>query len=274
MGSIPHFEHIILIVFENHTYDQVIGNPSAPFFNQLASQYVLFTSYYAVTHPTLPNYIALIAGDTFGIHSDCTKCYLKHTSLPDLIEASGRTWKTYQEGMPSPCYTRFYRKYDMVRNPFVYFDSIRTDAARCKGNVLPLTQLAVDLKDNRLPNYALINPDMCNSGHNCSIYIADEWLKKMIEELQSSNALGDSSAIFVTFDEAQKTNTGSCCGLGTSAGGQVATILISPQAKSGFQDSTPLSHYSLLKTILLAWNLPALGKTEEPETSAITAPWK
>jgi hypothetical protein len=95
----------------------------------------------------------------------------------------------------------------------------------------------------------------------------------MVGRLQASPALGQNSLIIIVFDEAEGSDQGSCCGLGKTAGGKVAAILISPLAKPGFKDDTEYSHYSLLKTILTAWNLPGLGMTEDPATSTILAPW-
>src|ERR1051325_9751434 len=63
---VPDFDHIAIIMFENKEFGTVIGNPQMPIYNQLARQYTLLTQYYAITHPSLPNYIALIGGDTFG----------------------------------------------------------------------------------------------------------------------------------------------------------------------------------------------------------------
>jgi hypothetical protein len=95
----------------------------------------------------------------------------------------------------------------------------------------------------------------------------------MMDQLQTSGALGDKYLIVVTFDETRGDNS-SCCGMGSSAGGHIATILVSPQAKSGFQDPTPYSHYSLLKTIEESWGLSWLGFSASPTTQAITTPWK
>jgi hypothetical protein len=128
---VPDFHHIVIVVFENKEYGTVIGNPQMPYFNELAKTYTLLTQHYAVAHPSLPNYLALIGGDTFGVTFDCTKCIFDATTLPDLIEASGRTWKSYQEDMPSPCYAGAEAgNYAMKHNPFMYFDPIRLDAAR------------------------------------------------------------------------------------------------------------------------------------------------
>jgi acid phosphatase len=101
--AVPDFTHIVIIFFENHEYDSVIGNRSMPYYNQLAGENTLLTQYYAVAHPSLPNYIATIGGDTFGINTDCTTCFLQAPSLVDQVEASGRTWRAYLEDLPRPC---------------------------------------------------------------------------------------------------------------------------------------------------------------------------
>jgi phosphatidylinositol-3-phosphatase len=272
-ARIPQFTHIIVIMFENHDYKNVIGSDTMPVFNQLAQQNVLLTNYHGVSHPSLPNYIALIGGDTYGIDSDCTDCFLNTPSLPDYIEANGRTWKSYQEDIPSPCFVGNYKDYRQKHNPFIYFDSIRNNASRCERSVVSLKQLDKDLAANQLPDFSFIMPNMCHSAHNCDLKVADQWLEKMVNKLQQSPALGQNYLIAVAFEEGSADNT-SCCGLPEKAGGRVAALLISPQAKGGFQDDTPFSHYSLLKTILLSWKLPALGNSANPETQAITAPWK
>ena len=167
-GKVPDFQHIILIMFENHSYDEVIGSSKMPYLNSLADQYVLLTGHFAVTHPSLPNYIALMSGDTQGITKDCEDCFVNSPNLADLIETSGRTWKTYQEDMPSACFVGDAKPYVQRHNPFMYFDSIRLNAARCQGSVVPLEQLDKDLANNQLPNFALITPNLCNSSHDCS----------------------------------------------------------------------------------------------------------
>ncbi|HEY9152580.1 MAG TPA: alkaline phosphatase family protein, partial [Anaerolineales bacterium] len=252
----------------------VIGNGKMPYFNQLADSYTLLTQYYAVTHPSLPNYLALIGGDTFGITFDCTACPVDKKSLPDLIEASGRTWKTYQEDMPSPCFSGAEAgNYAMKHNPFIYFMPIRLDAKRCNQSIVPLTQLSTDLAAGALPNFVFVSPNLCNDAHDCNVSIADTWLQNFMNQLKPSlDQSGKPYLIVLTWDEGQGNH--SCCGLPAEAGGRIATILISPQAKTGFQDDTPYSHYSLLKTISASWNLPYLGHAADTQTSLIVAPWK
>jgi phosphatidylinositol-3-phosphatase len=273
-GKVPNFDHIILIVLENEDYASVIGSSTMPHLNALATQYVLLTQDYAVRHPSLPNYLALVSGDTQKVTSDCSKCFVNAPNLADLIENSGRTWKAYEEDMPSPCFIGDSGKYAQKHNPFIYFDSIRTDPARCQRSIVPLTQLDADLKANLLPNFAFVMPNLCNSGHDCGLDIADNWVFQMVTKLQASPALGKNSLIIITFDEGNAKSTASCCGMGTKAGGQVATVLISPLAKPGFSDATPVSHYGLLKTILSAWGLPDLGNTSNPATQPVVQPWQ
>ena len=244
-----------------------------PLLNALAQQNVILSNYFAVTHPSLPNYISLVSGSTQGITSDCNDCFINQPSLADLIDASGRTWKSYEESMPSPCFLGDANPYVQKHDPFLYFDSVRLNAARCDRSIVPLTSLDPDLANNQLPNFSLIMPNLCNSGHDCSSATADQWVTDMVAKLQASPALGINSLIIIAFDEGSDKSTAGCCGLGSPAGGQVAVVLVSPTALPEFTDNTPYSHYSLIKTILTAWNLPSLGMTSQDSVQAITAPW-
>jgi phosphatidylinositol-3-phosphatase len=270
---VPNFDHIVIVVFENQEFDNVIGNPLMPTFNKLADEYTLLTQYYAVAHPSLPNYIALLGGDTFGIDSDCGDCFVDAASLPDLIEASGRTWKTYQEDIPKRCYVGDAEPYFQRHNPFIYFDRIRLNAGRCRDSVVPLDRLQKDIDNGALPNFIFITPNECNDAHECPLNVADAWLGDLLGSLSPAlDAAGPSYLLVFMFEEGD--GNGSCCGLPPEAGGRVAVVLDSPLAKSGFKDATPYTHYSLLKTISTAWGLPLLGHAADDSESLITAPWK
>ncbi len=266
-GTIPNFDHIVLIVLENEYLQNVIGSAQMPGFNALAGKYVLLSNYFAISHPSLPNYLALVSGSTQNITSNCTDCFVNSPNLADEIEASGRTWKSYLESMPSPCFVGNKSPYAQMGNPFLYFDSIRLDPARCKRSIVPLTQLDKDLAAGQMPNFAFIMPNLCNSGHDCAAATADGWLKAMVAKLQASSALGQNSLIIITFDEGVKKDAS------IRTRGQVATLLISPLAHPAFIDPAAYSHYSLLKTILAAWKLPDLGETGKNSTQMIQAPW-
>jgi phospholipase C len=271
---VPEFTHIVTIVFENKEFGSVIGNSHMPYFNQLAKSYTLLTQHYAVAHPSLPNYLALISGDTFGLDFDCTKCLYDAVTLPDLIEGGGRTWKAYQEDMPSSCFEGSdHGGYAIKHNPFLYFESIRLNKERCARSVVPFTQLYADITSGDLPAYVFITPNLCNDAHDCDLQDADAWLQALMLVLQPAlEKDGQPYLIILTWDEGQGDH--SCCALPAKAGGRIATILVSPQAKPGFEDSTPYTHYSLLKTIAESWQLSYLGHAADEANVLITAPWQ
>jgi acid phosphatase len=250
-APVPNFSHIFTIVMENKEYGSIIGNPSAPYLNSLAQQYALATNYDGVSHPSLPNYLALTGGDTFGIHSDCTSCFVNQPSIVDRLEAAGKSWKAYMESMPTPCFVgdagSLYRQ---KHNPFIYFDNIRTNATRC-GRIVPYSQFTADVQANTLPDYVWITPNMCNDMHDCSVSTGDNWLHSEVPKILASPAWQQNGVLLITFDEGSSSAGG---------GGHISTLVISPFAKRGFQSSVAYNHYSLLRTITDAWGLPALGK--------------
>ncbi len=273
--TVPNFDHIVIVTFENKGYNKVVGSLLMPTFNFYARKYTLLTQFYAVAHPSLPNYIAMIGGDTFNISSDCKDCFVNAKSLPDLIEASGRTWKTYQEDMQSPCAltSQDENEYVQKHNPFVYFDAIRLDQKRCDSNVVSFKQLEKDIQSNSLPNFIFVTPNMCHNGHDCRMYRTDYWLYGFLNEIiPALEKDGKNYLVVLNWDEGQ--DNGTCCGLLQDGGGRIPVVLISPLVKCDYLDSTPYTHYSLLKTISKAWGLPYLGHAADPNQPIILAPWK
>src|SRR6266545_536868 len=166
-GALPDFKHVFVIVLENEDYEDVIGNSKAPYINSLAKHYGLATNYYGIHHPSLPNYLALTGGSTFEISSDCTDCFVAQPNIVDQLEAHGKSWKAYMEGMPGPCFVGDAAPlYRQKHNPFIYYDSVRTNPARC-ARIVPFTQFETDLQAAALPDYVWITPNMCNDGHDC-----------------------------------------------------------------------------------------------------------
>ena len=273
--SIPVFDHVVVITLENKEFDTVIGNLFMPTYNRYARDYALLTEFYAVTHPSLPNYLAMIGGETFDIQENCQDCFINAPSLPDLIEASGRLWKTYQEDMHDPCGlgNQDEDEYVQKHNPFVYFDTIRLDQERCERSVVPFDVLQNDIDAGTLPNFIFITPNMCNNSHDCNLIVTDVWIAELLDRLVPAlDQEGSNYLIVLNWDEGQ--GDGSCCGLAAQAGGRIPVVLISPLVQSHFKDSTPYTHYSLLKTISRSWDLPYLGHAEEDNTALILAPWK
>lgn len=272
--EVPRFSHVMIVMIENREFGDVAGNRKMPNFNRWAGQYALLTQYHAITHPSLPNYLALVSGDFFGIQKDCVDCFVKAPSLPDLLEASGRSWKAYVEGLPAAGFLGSSSgRYAMKHNPFIYFEAIRKDPERLNRSVVPLAELELDLVKGSLPDYAFIVPDMCDSAHDCGLDITDAWLGRVVGSILRSAAFDDTSLLVLTFDEG--TTNRSCCGRPPLArGGRIATVFISSLVKPGFRDPTPYSHYSLLKTIVRSWGLADLGHTSDPAVNLILQPLK
>jgi phosphatidylinositol-3-phosphatase len=259
-GAVPHLNRVVLIVFENNDYANVIGSSAAPTFNRLARRYALASNYCAVAHPSLPNYLALASGSTQGITNDCTDCNIDARNLADTVEAAHKTWAVYAEGLPAPGFTgaragRYAKKHE----PFVYFRSVFSNRRRL-SRIVPLSRLS---RSTRLADFTLIVPDMCHNMHDCSVAQGDAWLKRFLPRIQGSPQL-TGGAIFIVFDEADGGDSG--------GGGHVPLIVLGPMVRPHSRVTSRLSHYSLLRTIEDALRLPRLGRSSS--APPITGIWK
>src|SRR5213078_1508026 len=187
---------------ENEESTGIIGNNAAAYINALATGHGLATQYFAVSHPSLPNYLALTAGSTFGIASDCTGCYVNAMNIADQVESSGRSWKAYMESMPSSCFVGDAYPYMQKHNPFIYFNDIRTNPTRC-ANIVPYTTLANDLSSAaKTPGYVWITPNESDNMHDGSIEEGDAWLSGEVSKILASPAwTQQNSLVFITWDE-------------------------------------------------------------------------
>jgi hypothetical protein len=257
---VPAFERIVVVFFENKESARVLGHPQGRTFTAYATAHANITRYYGVTHPSLPNYIAFVSGSTQGIRSNCTRCIVSARSLADTIEASGRTWKTYAEGLPYPGYMGAVSgRYAKKHNPFAYFRNIAASPARRRAQIVPFTHFGPDLRADRLPDFSLIIPDMCNSMHDCSVSVGDAWMRRLLPGLlKLPNAV-----IFVLFDE------------GTTAvrgGGHIPALAIGSAVRPSSRYTAVTDHYGALRTIEEAWGLPFLGRSARAKP--ITGIWR
>jgi len=266
---------VIVVVEENHSIGQIIGSPQAPFLNRLAAKGALLTSYFAITHPSLPNYIAMVSGDTQGITSDCGGCNVDAPNLVDQLEAAGISWKAYMEGLPAPCSDAHTAgAYAKKHDPFMYFDSVRGDPGRC-AKVVPLDRLDTDLAAGRLPRLVFVTPNLDHDMHGAGagaddatlIATADRWLEGFYGKLAGSSAWRDGTRLVVTWDEGAGGEKIGCCG-GLATGGRVATIVTGPGVGPARDDAT-YSHYALLRSIETLFHLPLLGHAGDPSTATI-----
>ncbi len=251
-AKVPRLGRIVVVFFENKTFHELIGSSAAPTFNRLADRYSLLTRYYALARPSLPNYLALVSGSTQGVGETCTECVFDARNLADTIEASGRTWKTYAEGLPARGFTGAESGLYVKRhNPFVYFTSVVSRPARLR-RVVPYSEFIPDLRAGKLPDFSLVIPDMCNGMHDCPVGRGDAWLKRFLRPVLGNPQLRG-GAVVVTFDEPN--------GQDTIETGRLATLVLGPMVRPGARSGTKYTHYGLLRTIEDAWRLPHLGKS-------------
>jgi hypothetical protein len=238
--------HIAMIVMENHEYGDVIGSSSAPYINSLARRYGLAKRAYAITHPSLPNYLALTGGSAFGINSDCTDCTVGATSLVDQLERGHLSWRAYMEDLPGAggsCFTGSSAgEYAKKHDPFAYYTRIVASPRQC-ASIVPLTRLSADERDGSLPRFVWITPNLCHDMHDCSVSTGDRFLSGLVPPLL--RALGPGGLLFLTWDEGS--SDAGCCRL--AAGGHVATIVAGAGARPGGRLAKPSDHYSVLQTI-------------------------
>jgi hypothetical protein len=79
-------DHVFVIVMENHAYDQIVGNPNAPFTNDYARRANTADNYFAIGHPSLTNYLELVGGSNFGVQSDNSPDWHNHACKPDIVK--------------------------------------------------------------------------------------------------------------------------------------------------------------------------------------------
>ncbi len=242
-GTAPaDYRHVIWVWMENKAYGSVIGSSAAPYENSLANGCGLATNYHAVTHPSLPNYIAATSGDYWGIADDNppSSHQLSVPSIYSQVRAAGKTWRDYEESAPGNCPLSSSGQYAVKHDPAPYYTGIRTD---CQAWDVPLGtttsgNLLNDLNNNNLPDFAFVTPNLCNDTHDCSVATGDAWLQSWLQRVFASPGYqAGQTALFLVWDE----NDG-------SSGNQVPAIVVSPSTVPGTTSSTSFTHYSLLKT--------------------------
>ena len=251
--SVPRFDHIVLVMFENHAYSQINGSSSAPYFNSLASQGAKFTKSYAITHPSQPNYIALFSGSTQGVTSDDCPKNFTGTNLQSQLVGAGLTFKGYSESMPSNGYTGCSSgNYQRKHNSWVDFSSVPAASNLTYASFLSSSNYA------SLPTVAFVTPNMCNDMHDCSVGTGDTWLKNNLDAY-AQWAKTHNSLLIVTFDEDNRL-----------ALNQIFTVFVGAHVVTGSY-SEQINHYNVLRTIEGAYGLPGINGAAS--LSPITDVW-
>jgi hypothetical protein len=254
-SSQPSFGHVFLLVEENHSFSQAIGNSAMPYFNGLANQFGLATQYFADTHPSIGNYFMLTTGQLETNNDSFTGVISDDNLVRELVRA-GRSWKFYAESLPSAGYLGGdVYPYVKRHNPFAYLSDVVSDSTQA-ARIVPFSQFASDLSSNALPQFSFIVPDLLDDAHDGTLAAMDLWLQQNMQPLIASAGFQSDGLLIITFDESDGSDN-------AHGGGQVATLIISPKAKQNFRSQTFYQHESTLRLIL-----SGLGITTLPGNSA------
>lgn len=222
---------LLVFIVENHSLDQM--RDDLPFTFGLAQRYGYATHYQAITHPSLPNYLAITGGTTFGVSDDRPPSSngVHGTSVFGQALAMGRTATVYAEGMDGSCATEDSGRYAVRHNPWAFYLDERV---ACQTHDVPLTELADDVAAGGLPNVGMVIPDVCNDGHDCGLDVADTWLRDQLGAVMSGpDWTTGRLAIVITADEDDY-----------SQDNTVLTVVVHPSLH-GSVVTNPLTHYSL-----------------------------
>jgi phosphatidylinositol-3-phosphatase len=257
------YQHVIWIWLENHSYNAILGSSQAPYFNTLAKDCGIATNYHNITHPSLPNYIAMTSGLTLSslkkFVADCVPSSSCDTSAKSIF-AQGETWRSYEESMPSNCYQSNTGNYVARHNPAVYY----TTLSGCSSNDESYSHLASDLANNQLPAFSFVTPNLIDDMHNGTVADGNSWMSKNLPLiLNSAEYKNGSTVIFITFDEGSDVGSyadGENCATNTTdTSCHLPTFIISPSVKVGARNGTLFNHYSLLGTAEQLLHLSKLG---------------
>ncbi|MEU1778878.1 MULTISPECIES: alkaline phosphatase family protein [Streptomyces] len=252
--AVPTPDHVVVVVFENRAYDQVMGSSSAPYINSLAAGGANLTASYAETHPSQPNYYALFSGDTQGVTDDsCVDPgFSEEPNLGSELLAAGRTWASYNESLPAEGSTTCESgKYRQKHNPWFGFGNVPTSTAHTFG--------AFPKDYSALPTVSFIVPNMCSDMHDCSIGTGDTWLKNNLKSY-ADWAKTHNSLLLITFDEDNRLS-----------GNRIPTVLYGQQVKPGSTSDTTYNHYDVLRTLETMYGLPHAGNAANGKD--ITGVW-
>ncbi|MFO0723506.1 MAG: alkaline phosphatase family protein [Myxococcota bacterium] len=280
--GIPRFTHVFVIVMENTSEDTLQMSTNTPYIHGLISAWSSASDYHGVTHPSMPNYLAMTSNvDTSGIHCDCQPtggtcnalncnlisgncgCPQMAQHLGDQLEAAGLSWKDYGEDMGSPCNTSIAGDYAPKHVPFLYYDNVLSNSARCNAHVVDYSNFAGDL--SAPATYSLIAPNLVHDMHNpitggaTNLANGEAWLSTNVPPILASSAYTSGGLLVIVWDEDDLSGI-------LRPDDPIPMILISPYAKhGGFVSAIHADHKALLATIEDGLGLPRLG-------SASTAP--
>src|SRR6266704_761173 len=243
------FDQLVVVLFENKNLNEVYG--PATYMTQLANAFAFSTGWTSITNPSQPNYIALIGGSTFGVSGDGNHPNLNHTTIVDLLENAGKTWKAFAEDASGTgCGLNPPRGEDHF--PFLSYTTITGNSSRC-ANLLPGSYNEVISAFNAGTNFIWLTPNDCNNMHSCSVATGDAWIQSWVPNLLTAMA-GKKAALIIMFDEAYTNPPYIYMGFS------------GPATMLAYNSTASYNHYSLLKLVEDVWGGGNLGQGD------VTAP--
>ncbi|MEH7415709.1 alkaline phosphatase family protein [Neobacillus drentensis] len=250
-AGLPKIDHILIVVEENHSKNQILGDSSAPYMNSLMKQGASFTNYHAIEHPSQPNYLDMFSGSNQGVTDDKKpKSKFSTDNLASELIEKDYSFKGYSEGQPSVGYNEEFADngYARKHNPWANFSNVPKETNQ------PLKNFPKDF--SKLPTVSFVIPTLDNDMHNGSIKEADDWLKENIDAYVQW-AKTHNSLLIVTWDEDEGSDKNI-----------IPTFFVGPMVKTG-QFNQNVNHFNLLRTIEDIYGLSHAGKakTSEPITN-------
>jgi hypothetical protein len=226
--ALPRPAHVVVVVLENRSAVDV-GGASTPFIDSLARNGAVLPDSYAVTHPSLPNYLALFSGSTHGVKNDRCAQHFKGPNLASSIIRAGRTFAGYVQALPAPTFGKCrHGKYDKVLAPWKFFPEVPASVSR------PVDAFPRDYA--HLPDLSFLTPDLAYDMHSGSMHTADRWLMHHVGSY-AAWARTHNSLLIVTWDEDDHED-----------GNRILTIITGAHVRAG-RYSQHITHYNLLRTL-------------------------
>lgn len=277
--DIPRSSHVWIITEENHSYEDVVGSPDMPYYNQLIQKYALATQFYADQHSSLPALMWLVAGAPVEPNNDTTSCQHSDDNIVRELLKHGYSWRSYQENMPYAGYQGLYggtnNDYYRRHNPLIDFTDV------CPGtgqdtNSVPFTQMATDFANGRTVNYAYITPSADEDAHSGTLQAADQWLQANVPAILARPEFqpGGDGILFIAWDEGDLGTDNRCSAtVSQGCGGRTATLVIGPGVKSGYLSTTTYHNENILATVCATMGLstcPGAAQTAAPMADFFT----
>jgi acid phosphatase len=273
-AQVPRSNHVYIVAEENHSYEHLVGSAYMPYLNSLLAKGGTATQFYANEHGSLENYLIVTSGQ-YLTHNNDTLATFNVDNIERHLLTNGKTFKSYAQTLPYAGYTGLYSGAYMKRHaPLPYYTDMASSSLIMHH--VSTTEMAKDIANGTLPNFAFITPDGDHDMHNCPnglnacLQTADNWLKANIAPLLATAPFqpGGDGILIIWADEADLSTDNRCSAtVLTGCGGHILVAMIGPQIKAGYKSVTTYHHQSVLRTML-----EALGTTANFPAAANTAP--